>query len=81
MFAVDKLRVVISGEIIIFEDKMDNVKSIDLDIENGIIKVEYEPTSEWRYSIIPINQTEKIDYNVLPEDIATIIKHSIQEER
>lgn len=77
---VEKLRIVNSGETLIFEDKKEDVKSIDLDIEKGIIQIEYETNTEWRYSWIPLNNLDKIDFNILPDDLATMLSHVIKKD-
>lgn len=77
---VEKVRILISGETLDFEDKKNDVKSIDLDVEKGIIQIEYETDSEWRYTWIPISKADKIDFNILPDDLATMLSLAMKKE-
>ena len=56
-----KLKISVLDNEKIFEKGKNNVKSINILEDVGIIKIEYEKDSEWDMKVIPIQNAE-IDY-------------------
>ncbi len=61
---VNKIKISILDEELIFENGVDKVKSIRIHTRDRFIQVDFEENSEWDSEIIPIQNLELIQYKI-----------------
>ena len=61
---VNKIKISILDEELIFENGVDKVKKIRIHTRDGFIQVDFEENSEWDSEIIPIQNLELIQYKI-----------------
>lgn len=59
---VTKIRISTSEGEQIFETGKDKIKTIKINLENGVIQIQFEKDAEWNNKIIPIQNLKSIDY-------------------
>jgi hypothetical protein len=64
MVWVTKLKISIHGIEQTFEKGKDQVQSINIDEDKGLIIIEFEKGSKWDYKSIPIRMVEIMYYNI-----------------
>jgi len=64
MVWVLKLKISIQGIEQTFEKGKDQVRSINIDDNRGLIIIEFDESSKWDYRSIPIINVETMDYKI-----------------
>ena len=59
-----KLKISLNGIEQIFEKRKDQVKSININEDKGLIIIEFEEGCNWDYKSIPIPSVEIMDYKI-----------------
>jgi hypothetical protein len=59
---VTKIRISTSEDEQIFETGKDKIKSIKINLEHGVIQIQFDQDAEWNNQIIPIQNLKSIDY-------------------
>jgi hypothetical protein len=57
-----KIRILTSEGEQIFETGKDKIKTIKMDLQHGLIQIQFDEDAEWNNRIIPIQNLKSIDY-------------------
>ena len=59
---VTKIKISTSEDEQIFETGKDKIKTIKINIQFGVIQIQFDEDAEWNNKIIPIQNLKSIDY-------------------